>query len=290
MNEEKPIGIETNKLIEGMPYETYASRPGVRASHLKEMDRSMAHYKLSLERPQKETDALRFGKIFHAAILEPDLFRERCVVEPIFEGLTKDGRMSTQSGQARDMKKAWYAQLRPDQMVIDVTEREQITGMLNALTAHPIVSLHLQKSLKEVCLWWDEKDVLCKARYDFVTESGIPFDIKTTTDASPKAFEREIFSDNWKYYLQAAHYSAGAKITKLLRGDVFVFIGIEKDAPHGICIKTLNHYGLQPGENIRDRVLPIYKQCKLSDKWPCYDVLATEAMPPKWLFPEEPGV
>lgn len=281
--------VETGKLIEGLGYEAYALADGLRSTHLKYLDRSPAHLKTALAESSEPTPAQTLGRLLHAALLEPSEFLRRCVVEPEFVGLTKDRRPSSRSKEALDQKARWYQSLRPDQMVMSTGERDQITGMLNSMLNHPLVSKLLSGASKEVSLWWNEDDVLCKCRYDFVTSDGVPFDVKTTIDASPRVFERTLFSESYKYYLQASHYAAGAKETKLLRGNVFGFIGIEKDPPYGVCIKTLDHYGLQPGESIRKPLLNLYKRCKKDDKWPSYGVEATNAVPPPWLFREDFG-
>lgn len=279
--------MELNTLIQGQSYEEYDTQEGLRSGHLVEMSRSMAHYQYAITAPKKETDALSFGRMFHAALLEPDLFKSKMVVMPTFEGYTKDGKLSAQSKAAREMKAAWIAQLPSGAMIVKPDERDKMIGMLEALIAHPMVKKLMIDASREVSYFWDEEGTRQKCRFDFVTKDGMPFDLKTTTDAHPDTFSREIFNDRYKYYLRFAHYAAGAKASKVMAHDAFGVIAIEKAPPYGICVKTLNRYALAPGYAIRKKCLVQYKKCLEENKWPGYGVEATPANPPTWAFPEE---
>src|SRR5690606_16676979 len=76
----------TNGTIANEPAESYYRRrlDEASASGLKQMLRSPAHFKHWVEDPEadKETPTLTFGKAFHVATLEPDLFAKVYAVLP----------------------------------------------------------------------------------------------------------------------------------------------------------------------------------------------------------------
>jgi len=281
-----------NKIYEDFTYEQYANEDGVRSSQVKAMDRSMAHYKHLLSAPTKDTDALSFGRSFHMALLEPELYEATHRIEPVFEGFTKDGRLSTRSGAAQEMKKAWYADLPSGAQVISNEDAEKIKCMVKDVREHELVGRMIEGAKREASLFWEEDGVVCKARYDMITKDGVGVDFKTTDDAKHDSFLRQIFSDRLKYYLSASHYAAGGASTKLLRGDIFCFVAVEKDAVNGkhrLSVIEMQHYGLAPGNARRKQLFELYKSCKLVDKWPAYDIEARVAVPPAYMFPEEYG-
>ena len=58
----------------------YHSNNAISRSSLFQMSRSPAHFKYAMENKETETDALRFGTMFHAFVLEPELFEKNYIL------------------------------------------------------------------------------------------------------------------------------------------------------------------------------------------------------------------
>lgn len=262
-----------------VPYQEYDAMPGVRSSALKHMSRSAAHMKYWMDNRQKETEALRFGKLFHAALLEPTLFREKMVIMPKFDRRTKVGKEGHE----------FFMLTNQDRMILDEDDAVAITGMLNALLGHDFAAQLLSEGVREACAQWidPETKLPCKGRFDFITKDVELVDIKSTTDAHPDEFERQIFSKNCRYDLQAGHYTSYGAATGKVRDNVFIIIGVEKKAPYGICVKILDHHALAIAEATRRRLIKGIKQCIDNNHWPCYPPGATMAIPPRWVIDQE---
>lgn len=274
--------IEINKLIHNMSYEDYAKLPYLRQSQLKWLERSPAHYKASLNKQSVDSDALRFGRIIHTAILEPDRFEKHFVVEPVFEGFTKDGRLSNRSGAALQIKKEWYANIQPDQIVMTVDERNNLKGMIASLLAHPIARRSIEGSSKEAVLTWVQDEMHCMARFDYISKDGLAFDIKSTKNADPRFFYKEIY--RMLYHFQAGHYCNGAHISEQLRADAFTFIGVEKEAPWGVCSVTIEKDALKRTRKKCSDLVRLFRDCTINNNWPCYPVESVSCQEPMWAY------
>jgi hypothetical protein len=287
----QPLPMEIGKLLQGIPDDVYHGSPGLSASGLQYMRRSARHYQyFKLEgHQQKETEALKFGALFHKVMENGPRFLETFVVEPRFTGFTKDGKESAQSKEAKDAKKAWYAGLAPDTKVVTQDDLDTITGMLNAAMGHSLLRNLFKDGVRETSLWVEDRDtgVLLKCRPDFISKEGFIVDIKTTRDASLHAFDREIFDPRgWQsrfYALQAAHYVHCAKLAGACRSDSFMFVAMEKEAPWGITVRPLGDGALGAGDQWRASLTRRYAECLKTNVWPKYPEQAVLAVPPDWM-------
>lgn len=282
--------MELNKLQQGLSYSEYAAEPGLRSSDLKAMMRSPAHYVEIKKAPRKETEALHFGGLFHTAIERPEWFRQNLVVEPEFVGVTKDGRptKSKNASDVQNQKKQWLGELTPGSIVVTEEEQTHLLGMLESVLNHKLVGNLIRDGVREASVWVDDPQtgLRMKARYDFVSAHGYPVDFKTTLDARPGSFLRDIFSsrgENPRFYsLQAAHYAYCARLAKACSGESFTFVAVEKVPPYGIQIYPMDHACLEVGEQSRKRLAHKYAHCLRLNKWPCYDEAATPVQIPQW--------
>jgi hypothetical protein len=282
---------ELNKLHQGMTYEEYAAKEGLRASDLKWMKQSPAHLRQARSQPEKRSEALDFGKLFHLAIEHGKKFLEMYIIEPVFEGRTKDGRLTTSLNckEVREKKDAWHADLKPGAVVVKQAWVEPLKGMMRSCLEHRLVGNLLRNGVRETSLWVEDPDtgVTLKCRPDFISEKGFLVDIKTTRDARPAFFRGQIFSDRYDgdpfYVLQAAHYAHCARVSGAANGESFIIIAIEKEPPYGIMVYPLDVGCLGPGEQWRAELTNRYARCDAQGKWPCYDERAVPVTPPEWV-------
>ena len=78
-------------IVYDMPAAQYHAIPAVSKSLLGNFSRTAAHGRHALDN-QKDSDALRFGRAFHVLALEPHKFDEECIVKPVMDCRTKEGK------------------------------------------------------------------------------------------------------------------------------------------------------------------------------------------------------
>ena len=119
----------------------------------------------------------------------------------------------------------------------------------------------------EICIVWNDKKtgLLCKARIDYVHRArALLIDLKTTTDASPKAFQFEM--NKWKYHQQAAFYCDG---WKTLTGDdpCFVLLPLEKSPPYAAAAYQVGDDTLWAGRLTYQKAIAKYAECVETGMW-----------------------
>lgn len=248
------------KVVE--PAEAYAKHIGLRATSLKVLvEESPLHYhdRYILGNRPKETDSLRFGRIAHAALLEPDVFRERMVEKPKFEGKGAFTR--------RD---EWKASLPPDAMILDGDEIVDLIGLMETIAKREDIRKILEKGVAELSLYWDD-DVTglpCKARPDYVTEDGWVVNFKTARDASLRGFTKQI--GDLRYDMQAAMYCEGYRQVFGKDPAGYIFIPAETQRPWPISVFTADPTVLEIGARDIRRAIDIYANCLKTGVWTGY--------------------
>jgi hypothetical protein len=265
-----PAGIH-----HGVPESVYHARKlgVVNKSALDKIHKTPAHYRAWVDWSQdEETPALAFGKALHCAVLEPEVFALRYVVQPGFGDLrTKEGKV------ARD---AWLAN-NASKIAITAEDAKRIDGIRASLAAHPKAAL-LIGGQSEVTLRWDDADtgLPCKARADYYRpDLDACIDLKTTIDASPDGFAKSCA--NYRYHVQQAHYSEGfVAIGKPL--DAFVFVAVEKDPPYACAFYVLDAEGEEMGVAARRADMDRFAECMNTGEFPSYDTGIIQLTLPRW--------
>lgn len=276
----KSVELQLNVLHKGLPYEIYAATEGLRSSDLKLLKISPAHYCERQE--QKASEAMEFGSLFHKAIENPVAFRDHMKVEPEGDKRTRE---------VKDAITRFREDLRSTDIVVKAKWVDPLLGMLQRIQQHPLASSMLRSGVSETSLRTgdDETGVILKCRPDFITAEGFMLDLKTTRDASEGGFTKSIYGnrrgDLW-YGIQAGHYSHCARISKVCRGDAFVFIAVESEPPFGVNVFTLGEQALAPCEQWRSKLTKQFFECSRDNKWPCYSESAVNVVAPEWSVPE----
>jgi len=154
--------------------------------------------------------------------------------------------------------------------VIAADDWTRIIGMRDAIAAHPAARALLDSRIHtEASVIWDcpETGVRCKMRADALCRHGVVADVKTTTDASPQGFAKAI--TNFGYAFQAAHYLNGlAAVGESY--EHFVFIVVEKEAPHAVGVYRLTDDVLGLARVELMKRLRRWGECETSGVWPAY--------------------
>lgn len=112
-----------------------------------------------------------------------------------------------------------------------------------------------------------ETDLETRIRCDRLLDNGLIVDLKTTKDASPKAFAKSIV--NLRYHVAAAFYLDNC-LWEGLEVREFVFVAVEKEAPWGVAVYVLEPEAIIRGREIYRRDLNLYADCKKNRNWPDY--------------------
>lgn len=192
------------KQIEKMTDAEYFSVPAISASQIKQFDKGAYWFwKTSPfnpdREPEKDIDALVFGKLCHCLLLEPEKFDEEYMVYDF--------------GKLRSNKKYNEAKLEnPNKIIINQDELDHAKKMMAAIREHKLASLILDGATAEMPFMWVDKEtgLPCKCKMDAIkrTKGGIIIiDYKTSSDVEGVI--------NWpqklQYPLQADHYCRAVK-------------------------------------------------------------------------------
>jgi hypothetical protein len=267
---------DDNKLIGlyQMPDEVYHSHKlrAINQSGLKKMMQSPAHYKAWKKESQKETPALRFGKMFHMAILEPEKFKELYIPNTL-------GKLDLRKTENK-IKKQQFEEENAGKIIIEVDEHKALTGMQDSFYNHPYAKNLISNGHAELACFWKDADtgILCKCKLDYFTpQLDIVTDLKTTEDASQFAKS----AAKYDYHFQNAWYLDAAR-NHFDISTQMIFIPIEKTLPHGLRLIKLSNDDISDGRDMYKRYLERFAECLSNDSWPCYDYELTEIELPRW--------
>ncbi len=260
----------TGELRLDMPAADYHAAEALSASGAKKLLRSPAHYRLARTQQSEPTDAMRFGTAVHTLVLEPHRSDE-IVVMPAF---------NSRSAAGKSERDEWLARHAGCQ-AFDAATYDRVRRCADAVLAHP-AAVELLAGRREVSLFWRDGhlDVPCKSRFDALREDGGIGDLKTTRNASPDGFRREIGA--YQYHLQAAFYWLAHESVLDRSPPFFAFVAVENDAPFGVGCYVLQSDAIRAGMRLVNQAMARYRQCLDAGAWPGYDELVQPISAPRW--------
>lgn len=226
----------------------------------------------------KETDAMLLGSAIHLAVLEPDLFlthvdtwdARRIKVHAERLGIDAPKASTARKGKLWDAVKAEAdasgvlmltpAQYERAKLVRDwIIQRKGIRRIFATGQA--------EKSL----LWTDPATgVELLARPDFITQSGLIVDIKTTNDLGP------LRAEPWKlmrkakefgYFAQASMMLDGARACGIDASEVHLFWVRSTGAPWARLTKVPES-AIEEGRAVYREAAATWKKCMETGEWP----------------------
>ena len=267
------------------PNEHYHAQPGISASGLKQLKESPAHFMFS---EKKETDAMRFGTMYHHFILEPDTFYKEYQVVNINE---RPDQKHTMAAKENEM---WLSTF--DNPVSNDTH-EQLKAMKSVLFRHPYAKSLLTKGEAEASYYCEvdigaAEPLKVRLRPDNVKHNKrIVVDLKTARDASVEGFKKG--AANQLHHIQASFY---ADMMELIMeeelGYEFFFVAQEKTAPYAFNIFQASPQFRSGGKYEYEILLMLYTWCLENDRWPGYQVFCqnrygvNELSLPPWAIKE----
>lgn len=282
-------------LYQSVPLDDYLAFDACSNSRLSDLARSPAHALWNIHNPPEPTAALRLGAAIDFSVLQHDIFNQVYIVARQCEAYTeKKARCSRKAIVENEDEKQFCFQhfggTPSGREVLSLEDWEKCKSIKHAVWAHRAASVLLEKAEAcQVTAVWEEPfglaPLLCKARADGTSNSlHTIIDLKSTVDASPLEFEKDIF--RYHYHWQAYLYLRGFnKLSADPAGDDyftnFVIIAVEKEPPYAVACYRITEEALELAER---EVLPLmerYWQCVDSGVWRGYsDEIIAVGLPP----------
>lgn len=266
-------------LHDGVSNAEYHGGAGISKSGLDRIAQSPLHYwseYLDPNRaPRVETPAMKLGTAIHAAVLEPDVFRDGYLAAPKIDRRTSAGKAAFADLQAKADERG--------AILLDADDYAACQTIAAQVRTHPSArALFANGKAEQSAFWTDaETGVLCKARPDWMMPGAI-LDVKSTDDASLSGFQRSVVK--WRYHVQAAWYLDGIAAATGEQMQAFIFCVFEKSPPYAAAFYYADADMIELGRREYRQALRLYADCLESDRWPGYP---TEILPislPVWVL------
>ena len=219
-------------VVRRMPANVYHGLDRLNAGKVAAFAQSMVAGEHELNRGTEPTMSMRFGTAVHARLLEPADFAARAVEYDDIGPGSNAKYTAAEEANATEGR---------DEIILAKGWRDQIEAM--RLAAHrnefaKAVLFGLEGAHKEITILWTEQyrgeAIRCKARLDyFHAETRQVMDIKTTRDADPMAFEKQI--GDLMYHVKGAWYCHAAMRAGLCDSPPdMVWIAMSNNPPY-VC-------------------------------------------------------
>lgn len=255
--------MKTNlKGLIDLPAAEYHALDAINKTGLDWISKSPAHYQYLKANPPESTDAMVLGTATHFGVFEPELLYKQFFARPDgIDGRTKEGKAKLEELGRQNVGKT----------MLKFDDFQMIEGMMKAVRSHGTASRLISGGRAEATAVCQEPlhGIRCKARPDYLTAGDAIIDLKTTDNASFFSFQRKV--RDFRYHVQAAWYldtvNAALGTDQYKR---FVFLVVEKEAPHGIILYELDEKSIYHGRLEAQANLKTYAECVKSDRWPGY--------------------
>lgn len=264
------MAIEAGMVIAGMPNDVYHASKGISKSGLDLIDRSPAHFRYRA--PREATRAMEIGTAIHTALLEPERFKE----EYILLSEVKDRRSAVYKDAVKSCGNS--------ELVLTGKEADKVSGMQAVVYSNETARNHVNtKGWTELSVYANDPGtgVLCKCRFDSLSENLISCDIKKTRDARPDDFARSVF--NYRYHVQDAFYSDVFLWATGQQLKAFTFLAVEEELPHAVKVYELDQTARNEGRERYQQNLDDYARCVELKEWPSLPCDGVETLAlPEW--------
>ena len=151
-----------------------------------------------------------------------------------------------------------------------------------ALDASELAGVFDTGAPEQTCIW-QEGDVWCRSRFDWMTGDGsIIVDYKTAENAAPDGFIRRM--PGLGYLTQAAFYLRGARALGF--NPRFVFMVQEIEPPYACSFVGLSPAMQEIADANVDHAIEAWRDCMRTKVWPGYPTRICYAEPTSWQLTE----
>ena len=210
----------------------------------------LAYYDHVTSGDDESTGTMRYGRAFHLALLEPELFERTFIVLPDGDMRSKAGKeawvadcciaadvalSASASLDAKSLRNAVAAELeRHGRTVMTQADWDTLRHQVDSLNLpeHEDIRRLIASCECEVEARWAEGNLRPKSKLDLLNRGMLlAGDVKTTDDADPEEFRRSVWS--YGYHYQEAMYRRAMQRGLELEGDaLFTFVLAGKRAPY----------------------------------------------------------
>ena len=258
--------------------EYHANKDYISRSSIMDFDKNPYTYwakHINPDRPIREsTPQMIFGSAFHTWMLEPKLFKKTYSVGPKKVLLKDVGREEYEKykSQCEELAKSNKILLTHEEMQtlmhmrFKIGENEQAMQLIN--------NARIENSF----FWQDEHSGLhLKCRPDLLHDNMI-IDLKTTSNASPRHFQREMV--DYGYHIQFAMIRDAVEIVEGRRINNCINIVIETKYPYNMAIYIIDEFALEEGQMKYKQICLDLKNAIEENKWQDYGIQTISL--PKW--------
>ena len=240
-----------------MDFKKYAETQGINATSIKAGRTSMKHMRRAMGKGfQPETPAMRWGKLAHRFILEPDVWQEQALV---WDGKVRRGA-------------EWeaFVEEHPDTIDMHVTRSElaELEAMIDAVYANQHAKKLIEESQHEVSIFWDKENVgPCKARIDGIGLGRIGVvELKTTAAIRPRQFFRSAYGLG--YHLQLGWYQDAAEHEFDEKAPPVHVVTLESSRPYDVVVYRVPQEILEHARKEADEIAMLWKIAETTNNWP----------------------
>jgi hypothetical protein len=235
--------------------------------------RTPAHAKAVMDGHARDSDAMDMGTAVHQLLLRDD----RVDVLPFDSFRTNDAKAARDESRAQG-RIPLLAHKWDEAQEIACRVREQIV----ALNLDPVP---FTEGTAEHVIRWQENGMECRAMLDWLRDDlQVIDDLKTTSDASPRGFQRKVW--NLRYDIQAAFY---LRAVAAWSGDTFNpiktrfrWVAVETEYPYLVTVHEPDKLALE-NANVRvDEAIERWKWCLENEFWPGYAADINQVGPVPW--------
>lgn len=153
----------------------------------------------------------------------------------------------------------------------------------NQLRDHEDASEAFKDGKPEQTLIWQEGDVWCRARLDWLSPRRTFDDLKTCGgSARPEDWIRShLFTDGND--MQAAFYCRGIRALGLHRDPIFRFIVVETKKPYALSAIAVGEAAMMAANEKVEMALALWDNCLKTGRWPAYEPRTAWADLPNYL-------
>jgi hypothetical protein len=233
-----------------------------------------AHPRLNPDHEPEERTTFDLGSAAHALLLEGE---DRMQVIDAPDYRTKVAQEARAAARQAGRHPVLSAQYRDVTRMV-VIARAAIAG------CDDLGGLTLADGESERVIVWQEDGIWLRARLDWkARDDRAVLDYKTSTDAEPGAFSRQI--SRMAYHFQAAFYRRGMKA---LTGKApeYTLIAQEVETPYGVSFHGCAPSLMAIADDQVEMAITIWRKCIRSNVWPGYSQRIHWAEAESWQLAE----
>lgn len=222
--------------------------------------------------PPTPSDAFDLGHAVHTAVLgEGGVF-----VDTGFDAWTTKA-----AKEARDTaREAGRIPLRSN-------DYAKVMAMRDAVLAHPLGEILFADGRPELSIYHHDEltGVRLRARPDWMPATDRPMivDLKTAVSADPSEFVRKSVPA-YGYHQQDPWYRDAVRAAGIGDDPQFLFVLVEKDAPHLVSVVELPTEAVALGRSLNRPAIDLYAQCTERDEWPGLPAVIYRSDLPPWAY------